>query len=192
MFQKCRAKSQYPGLRSSVRPDQKLPRLKDQYAMIAMRKGMYRMPNVVNKMEEREIFFSRSILCPQMVKLLDKTRSEYFRWFDSGDVHDVRMALNIIDVVKATPNKKHWIPTKEHKIWAEALKIEPLPDNAVLRLSQTMVDQAPPAKWKNSSAVIKVTLRLSGMSVQPQNKKASVASAAHVGTRLKTVSYHKH
>ena len=118
------------------------------------RKGRYNMPNVVDKMEERLKFFNALDFVPQMVAMLKKTRSPYFRWFDSGDVQNVRMALNIIDVVKATPEKKHWIPTKERKIWQEALKLEALPDNAVIRYSATMIDKAPPKDWENSSAVI--------------------------------------
>jgi len=59
------------------------------------RKGMYRMPNVINKMEEREDFFHAIDFVPRMVALLNRTRSEFFRWFDSGDVENVRMALNI-------------------------------------------------------------------------------------------------
>jgi len=156
------------------------------------RKGMYRMPNVINKMEEREDFFHAIDFVPRMVALLNRTRSEFFRWFDSGDVEDVRMALNIIDVIKATPDKRHWIPTKEHKIWADALKIEPLPDNAVLRLSQTMVDQAPPDKWQWSSAVIKDAAPIGHECPAPKQDGKCGPCRACWDRDVKTVSYHKH
>ena len=156
------------------------------------RKGMYRMPNVVNKMEEREAFFNAIDFVPRMVELLDKTKSEYFRWFDSGDVDNVRMALNIIDVIKATPNKRHWIPTKERAIWLEALKLSPLPDNAVIRYSATMVDTAPPKAWKNASAVIDKTAAIGHECPAPKQQGKCGDCRACWDKNVKTVSYHKH
>ena len=90
----------------------------------------------------------------EMVAELNKKRAKLHRWFDSGDVHSVAHCLKIIAVCKLTPHKRHWIPTKERGIWEQALKMESLPDNAVVRYSAHKVDAAPPAKWENSSAVI--------------------------------------
>ena len=39
------------------------------------RKGMYRMANVVNKMEEREEFFHAIDFVPRMIALLNRTRA---------------------------------------------------------------------------------------------------------------------
>jgi|TARA_A100001391_G_C5043712_1_gene271597 hypothetical protein len=156
------------------------------------RKGMYRMPNVRNKMVERMAFFNAIDFVPRMVEMLNKTRSEYFRWFDSGDTQDVRMALNIIDVIKATPNKKHWIPTKERKIWLEALKIEPLPNNAVLRFSATMVDDAPPEAWKHSSMVIKDAAPVGHECPAPKQGGKCGPCRACWSHDVKTITYHKH
>ena len=99
------------------------------------RKGMYHMPNVKAKMLEREAFFNAPDFVPRMVNVLNIVRSEWFRWFDSGDVADVGMALNILEVCRQTPNKRHWIPSREFKVWTRALQIDRLPDNAVLRMS---------------------------------------------------------
>jgi len=156
------------------------------------RKGMYRMPNVVNKMQERKAFFNAIDFVPRMVDMLNKTRSEYFRWFDSGDVQDVRMALNIIDVIKATPNKRHWIPTKERKIWQEALKLAELPANAVIRYSATMVNEAPPEAWTNSSAVIKEASPIGHECPAPKQDGKCGDCRACWDKSVKTVSYHKH
>ena len=158
------------------------------------RKGMYRMPNVINKMKERKEFFDSIDFVPRMVALLNKTRSEYFRWFDSGDVQSVRMALNILDVVEATPNKRHWIPTKERAIWLDAIKEygRKLPDNVVIRYSATMVDQAPPKSWQHSSAVIK-TIDAIGHECPAPNQQGKCGDCrACWDTNVKTVSYHKH
>ena len=156
------------------------------------RKGMYRMPNVRNKMVERMAFFNAIDFVPRMVDELDRTRDPHFRWFDSGDVQNVRMALNIIDVIKATPNKKHWIPTKERKIWLEALKIQPLPDNAVLRFSATMVDAAPPEAWKQSSMVIKDAAPVGHECPAPKQGGKCGECRACWSHDVKTITYHKH
>ena len=156
------------------------------------RKGMYRMPNVRNKMVERMAFFNAIDFVPRMVDELDRTRDPHFRWFDSGDVQNIRMALNIIDVIKATPNKKHWIPTKERKIWLKALKIQPLPDNAVLRFSATMVDAAPPEAWKQSSMVIKDAAPVGHECPAPKQGGKCGECRACWSHDVKTITYHKH
>lgn len=122
----------------------------DCYAM----KGAYIWPIVQNAMEYRLDLFNSPDFVPVMVAELCKRKAPEHRWFDSGDVHSVAHCLKIIAVCKLTPHKKHWIPTKERKLWQEALKMDTLPDNAVIRYSAHMVDKAPPASWENSSAVI--------------------------------------
>ena len=80
-------------------------------------------------------------------------RKPEFRWFDSGDVDTVRMGLNILEICEATPHLKHWIPSREYKIWADVLKIRNLPANVTLRMSAHMIDGAPSKGWKNTSTV---------------------------------------
>jgi hypothetical protein len=48
-----------------------------------------------------------------MVKALDNSR--YFRWFDSGDCYDVRLAQKILAVMTQTPWVNHWLPTRMYK-----------------------------------------------------------------------------
>ena len=134
---------------------QKLAKIKgsvcyDCYAM----KGAYPWPVVQNAMQARLDFLNSANFAVDMAALLNKSRKDTMRWFDSGDVRSVAHCLKIIAVCRLTPNKKHWIPTKERKFWQEALKIEALPDNAVVRYSATMVDDTPPEDWEHSSAVI--------------------------------------
>jgi len=117
-------------------------------------KGMYNMPNVVAAMERREIFFNAIDFVPRMIAVLNtKRKHPEFRWFDSGDVDTVRMGLNILEICEATPHLKHWIPSREYKIWADVLKIRNLPANVTLRMSAHMIDGAPSKGWKNTSTV---------------------------------------
>lgn len=134
---------------------QKLAKIKgsvchDCYAM----KGAYPWPVVQNAMQARLDFLNSENFVPNMTALLNKSRKDTMRWFDSGDVRTVAHCLKIIAVAKLTPNKKHWIPTKERKLWQQALQMESLPANAVVRYSATMIDDTPPESWENSSAVV--------------------------------------
>jgi len=48
-----------------------------------------------------------------MVQELDADR--YFRWFDSGDLYDIRLARKVLEVMERTPWCRHWLPTRMHK-----------------------------------------------------------------------------
>ena len=80
-----------------------------------------------------------------MVVLITKegkrNKKNLFRWFDSGDIYCLDLALKIEQVIKATPNIRHWIPTRQYK----DKKVKPVLDrinqlpNAVARFSSDSV-----------------------------------------------------
>lgn len=117
-------------------------------------KGAYIWPVVQNAMQYRLDRLNSADFVQTMVDELNRKRAPEHRWYDSGDVHTVAHCLKIIAVCKLTPHKKHWIPTKERKLWQQALKMDTLPDNAVVRYSAHTIDKAPPESWENSSAVV--------------------------------------
>ena len=158
------------------------------------RKGMYHMPNVKNKMIEREEFFHAIDFVPRMIRVLGRIRKPEFRWFDSGDVEDVRMALNILDICEATPDKIHWIPSKEPKIWADALALRnnKLPDNVTLRMSATKVDGPPPRAWSNTSTVT-LSGNITGHACPAPKQEGECGSCRACWDRsVPNVTYHKH
>lgn len=122
-------------------------------------KGMYRMPNVVNKMKVREEFFNSPNFVPIMIYLIntlpiDKiTKTKLFRWFDSGDVDNVKMALNILEIADNTKDCLHWIPSRENKIWKQVKEIRNIPDNVILIISAPMVNGVPSKSFENTSTV---------------------------------------
>lgn len=117
--------------------------------------GCYQFPVVQDAMARRMEFFNSPNFIPIMVWLLSSLRKKKFRWFDSGDVQSVLMALNILEICRLTPEVKHWIPSKEVKIWREVLKIEKLPKNVCLRISSPNIDQEPLKGFENTSTVHK-------------------------------------
>lgn len=101
--------------------------------------GNYRFANVRKPREFNKEDFKREAWVSDMVISLDSSR--YFRWFDSGDMFSLELANKILDVMKATPWCKHWLPTRMHKFakFKDVLaRMEALP-NVVVRYSSDSV-----------------------------------------------------
>jgi hypothetical protein len=75
--------------------------------------GNYRFANVKKPREFNREDWKRDTWVNEMVEALENSR--YFRWFDSGDMYDLKLACRIYEVMKATPWVKHWLPTRMHK-----------------------------------------------------------------------------
>jgi succinate dehydrogenase/fumarate reductase flavoprotein subunit len=102
--------------------------------------GNYRFANVKAPRQENRQDWKRAEWVDEMVKELDSDR--YFRWFDSGDLYDLRLAHKVYQVMARTPWCQHWLPTRMHKFgkFAQVLRMmEQLP-NVVVRRSSDNVD----------------------------------------------------
>jgi len=101
--------------------------------------GNYRFANVKKPREFNREDWKREDWIDDMVKALDSSR--YFRWFDSGDMYDLRLANKILDVMIATPWVKHWLPTRMHKFIKFKGVIDRMEalDNVVVRFSSDSV-----------------------------------------------------
>lgn len=117
--------------------------------------GNYRFPNVKAPREHNKEDWKRSEWADDMVSELDNDR--YFRWFDSGDMYDLRLAYKILDVMQRTPWVKHWLPTRMHKFpkFAQVIAdMESLP-NVVVRLSSDSI-QGETIQGTTTSTIIPV------------------------------------
>jgi hypothetical protein len=85
-----------------------------------------------------------------MTTLINSKKPDVFRWHDSGDVQDEAHLNKIFEVCRATPAKRHWMPTRE--AWIKD-HMASCPDNLVVRFSSPMVDQGPVKSWANTSTV---------------------------------------
>jgi hypothetical protein len=101
--------------------------------------GNYRFPNVKATREFNKEDWKRDSWVSDMVQALDSSR--YFRWFDSGDMYDVRLAEKILQVMIQTPWVKHWLPTRMHKFtkYNSVLNKMMQLENVVVRLSSDSV-----------------------------------------------------
>jgi hypothetical protein len=101
--------------------------------------GNYRFANVKKPREFNREDWKRDSWVNDMVMALENSR--YFRWFDSGDMYDIRLAERILMVMVRTPWVKHWLPTRMHKFNKYKTIIERMQqlDNVVVRFSSDSV-----------------------------------------------------
>ena len=85
-----------------------------------------------------------------MATLINSKKPDVFRWHDSGDVQNLNHLEKIFKVCELTPEKRHWMPTREAWIKDHMHKA---PANLVIRFSSPMVDQEPVKSWPNTSTV---------------------------------------
>ena len=97
--------------------------------------GQYRYPNVKNLRLHNQDDWKHDDWVDAMVTELDNDR--YFRWFDSGDMYDIRLATKILEVMRRTPWTRHWLPTRMHKFdkFKPVIALMELLPNVVVRLS---------------------------------------------------------
>ena len=90
----------------------------------------------------------------QIKRAFLKTLEPYHRWFDSGDLQSVSMLAAICEVATLTPDFKHWLPTREAAI-VKAYRAQGgvIPGNLVIRVSSTMIGDAPISGHINTSTV---------------------------------------
>ena len=90
----------------------------------------------------------------QIKRMALKSGEMFHRWFDSGDLQSVEMLAAIVMTCELTPNVKHWLPTREAKIVKTFIKNGGVvPTNLVIRISSTMIGDAPIAGYANTSTV---------------------------------------
>jgi hypothetical protein len=101
--------------------------------------GNYRFKNVKAPREHNREDWKRDAWVDDMVAELDNDR--YFRWFDSGDVYDVRLAHKILEVMQRTPWCNHWLPTRMHKFTKFRPVLAQMQElhNVVVRLSSDSI-----------------------------------------------------
>ena len=115
-------------------------------------KGCYVFP-VVQAAQYRRLEAIRSPLwVGAMALLINSKKSKEFRWHDSGDIQSLEHLQNIFRICRATPDTKHWLPTREAQI-LKRVKVNEVPRNLVIRFSSHMVDQGPVSFWPWTSTV---------------------------------------
>jgi len=113
-------------------------------------KGRYRFKTTKKAMARRLGALLRPDWVQAMTTLI--TGHKYFRWHDSGDLQGPAHLKNIFEVAKATPDAKHWLPTREHSL-LKLMDPDIVPKNLLIRVSATKVDGRAPSWWPWTSTV---------------------------------------
>jgi len=121
--------------------------------------GNYRFANVKAPRQENREDWKRDAWVADMAAALRNDR--YFRWFDSGDMYDVRLARKILQVMAMTPDVRHWLPTRMHKFakFQPVLAAMDALPNVVVRRSSDSVTGAYDARIHGSTIVPDTTPR---------------------------------
>jgi hypothetical protein len=117
-------------------------------------KGRYRFKKTKRAMARRLRALVHGSWTAAMTTLI--TGHKYFRWHDSGDLQSAQHLKNILEVCKATPNTKHWLPTREYKL-LNMMDPGIIPKNLLIRVSASKVNHRAPGWWPWTSTVSTTT-----------------------------------
>jgi len=104
--------------------------------------GAYRFPATVASRAHNMEDWKCDDWVSAMVKVIGKAK--YFRWFDSGDCYDTKLAYKIYTVMGLTPNCSHWLPTRMYKDskFADVFRRMNELENTVVRYSSDSINGA--------------------------------------------------
>ena len=150
-------------------------------------KGRYRFPNVKDAMQRRLDSLTHPLWVQAMATSILETKTEFFRWHDSGDLQSLDHLKKIFEVCKLTPNIKHWLPTREASIIA-CIQADEVPSNLIIRFSAHKVDGKAATFWPWTSTV--VTSEKTCPAAEQDNKCKSCRACWD--RNVKNVAYGKH
>ena len=150
-------------------------------------KGCYVFPVVQAAQYRRLESIRTAVWVDAMITLINSKKSKEFRWHDSGDVQDLEHLNKIYEVCKATPDVKHWMPTRE--AWVKPY-LKDAPSNLVIRFSMPMVDQEAIASWPNTSTVVTDAAKRTCPAPEQNNECGSCRACWD--PKIKNIAYGKH
>ena len=102
--------------------------------------GCYNFPDTKAVRATNKEAWKSETFVSDFIQALNK--KSHFRWFDSGDMYSLDLAHKMLAIMEATPNTKHWLPTRMKKFskFASVIsRMEALP-NVMVRFSSDAVD----------------------------------------------------
>ena len=156
-------------------------------------KGHYIYSSVAKAHERRLASFAGAAWSQAMAFLIARTGTKWHRWFDSGDLQSVDMLTKICTVAALTPKVRHWLPTRELAcVLAYVTRGGVVPDNLVIRVSDTMMDGKPTGAWPLTSAVHKHAPAQGRACPAPQQNNMCGKCRSCWSKDIPRISYHAH
>ncbi len=102
--------------------------------------GLYHFPATKAVRADNKADWQRAEWVNDMVHALRK--QTHFRWLDSGDLYSLELAEKVFQIMQATPNTKHWLPTRMYKFpkFQKVLQAMQALPNVMVRYSSDAVD----------------------------------------------------
>lgn len=179
--QRCKVGSKLVGIPGSV--------CSSCYAL----KGRYVFPNVKAAQERRYQSLTHPDWVDALTLMIQKTKTQYFRWHDSGDIQGVWHLNNIVKIAQRCPDVKFWLPTREKGFVSQWLLLNKnFPDNLVVRVSGAMIDGPAPKGFTHTSTVDSGGGRTPKVCPAPQTGNMCGDCRSCWDSEVRNVSYHKH
>lgn len=165
--------------------------LKGRYAFPAVQRALERRENIwkgmrpadwVDAMVEALTFQYRNVTNPA---------DRVFRWFDSGDLRNIGMLEQIVDIANRVPDMRFWLPTREVGFvhtWHELGGVNPA--NLTIRISAPMID-GPAAKWWPTTSTV-VTEKANATCPAPRQGNKCADCRACWDHNVRNVAYAAH
>ena len=117
-------------------------------------KANYSYPSVMKAHHKRYSALTSISWTDSMVTLIGNSKTDYFRWHDSGDLQSFQHLLDIVSIAERLPNVSFWLPTREKQfVNMFTRSFGDFPSNLVVRVSAAMVDSEAPTGYANTSTV---------------------------------------
>jgi hypothetical protein len=158
------------------------------FGCYAMKGNYTRFPEIKKSQYKRLDSLKHPLWVEAMASMINSDRVKkrgVFRWHDAGDVQDLDHLNKIFEVCKLTPDVKHWMPTRE--AWIKD-HLSRCPDNLIIRLSMTMIDQPAAGSWPNTSTVVTTGAKCPA----PKQGGQCLDCRACWNKDIKNISYGKH
>jgi hypothetical protein len=171
-------------------------------------KGRYAMPTVSDAHARRQAALDRALTnengewweyLSAWVTLLSGVK--HHRWHDSGDIQSAAHLYMITSIALATPDTKHWLPTKETGIVKDYTKEwGSFPSNLTVRISASKIDKVygssgPTSMVYSTDEAVPATAHKCPIYSDPALKAANCADVgcfACWNNNVKTVAYPQH
>jgi hypothetical protein len=117
-------------------------------------KANYSYPSVRKAHTQRYNSLTSISWVDSMVTMIGKSKTDYFRWHDSGDLQSFQHLLDIVRIADRLPTVRFWLPTREKALVNRFMStFGDFPANLVVRVSAAMVDSKAPEGYTNTSTV---------------------------------------
>lgn len=155
-------------------------------------KANYQYPSVAKAHAKRAEAINSISWVDSMIKLIDNTGDQYFRFHDSGDLQSLQHLLDIVRIAEALPGVSFWVPTKEKGLINQYLdNFGDFPANLCVRVSAAMID-GKHLDFANTSTVHSEKAPQGFTCKAPMQENKCMDCRACWDKSIKNVSYRKH